>query len=454
MDHSGQKFRKAYVERYGKEPFEGVRPFDGVDRIGKLPSGRARRRRQGLLGPKPEGYRDPTTDKTSEENQLYRDRVDSNPVVSENEHGTEGAPAAPDEQLNKGDQMTSPTNPLFKPAERTKVHLRMALTGPSGSGKTYTSLLYARAVAGMDGKIAIVDSEHSRASYYADNDEFRGNDGTAFCTVAIEPPYTIDKWLRAIKAAEDGGFSVLILDSITQAWRGKGGLLEQKEELDRRPGANHYANWAPITKQHQAFIGAMLNSNLHLIVTMRSKQDYALEEKDGKKVPVKLGMAPEQREGMEYEFAIVLDMGMDHSAKVSKDITRIYNDKTEGVFKPVAADAMLLAEWLTGGAEVVPVNAIPDEVPVTAAPAVLLTPNNGPAKSGRVGAPQPVTGGGDRQTPEQRQRLGVLCTQLKVSVLGEIEKRKDKGWKLPLTQAQTEELIADLEAAASHGGAA
>ena len=252
-------------------------------------------------------------------------------------------------QLKKGEAMDKPEI-TFKLAQRAKVFLSMAISGPSGSGKTYTSLMYARAIAGMDGKIALVDTENERASYYADVDGFRGNNGETFYNVILQPPYTVAKYIAAIKAAEQANFNVLVLDSITHEWQGSGGTLEVKNELDRRPGTNQWTNWALPTKQHNEFVAAIVNAKLHVICTMRSKEKYELVKNEkGQSVPVKLGMGPEQRPGTGYEFAVWLDMAMDHSAKVEKDITRVYAEKPDGIFRPTTEEASNLSAWLQQG---------------------------------------------------------------------------------------------------------
>jgi len=57
----------------------------------------------------------------------------------------------------------------------------------------------------------------------------------------------------------------------------------------------------------------MLQSSCHIIATMRSKTEYVIENKDGRNQIKKIGMAPVQRQGMEYEFTIVGDLDVDHN---------------------------------------------------------------------------------------------------------------------------------------------
>jgi hypothetical protein len=224
---------------------------------------------------------------------------------------------------------------LFKKAERTQAKLKIALTGPSGSGKTYSALALA---SGIGKKIAVIDTENASASLYADRFEFD--------TVTLTPPYTIQKYVEAMKAAEDSGYDVLIIDSLSHAWAGDGGLLAKKESLDAR-GGNSFTNWGGISKEHEQFKGKLLNCGLHLICTMRSKQDYVLEENEkGKKTPRKVGLAPIQRDGMEYEFTTVFDVAMDHHAQASKDRTGLFDGLT---FKIGYETGSNLIQWLTSG---------------------------------------------------------------------------------------------------------
>ena len=229
---------------------------------------------------------------------------------------------------------------LFKKAERRQAKLKIAITGPSGSGKTYSALSIAT---GLGKKIALVDTENYSASLYSDRFEFD--------VLALEPPYTVAKYNVAIQEAQKAGYEVLIIDSISHAWAGDGGLLSKKEALDSR-GGNSYTNWAGITKEHEQFKANLLNSDLHLICTMRSKQDYVLDVNEkGKSAPRKVGLAPIQRDGMEYEFTTVFDVGMSHEAAVSKDRTGLFDGQIE---KLSAKTGERLLEWLSSAKPVEP----------------------------------------------------------------------------------------------------
>lgn len=226
---------------------------------------------------------------------------------------------------------------LFKKAERKQSFLKLAITGPSGSGKSLSALLIARGLVGPTGRIAGIDTENGSLSLYSDRVEFD--------VLEIEPPFTVYKYAEAIEAAVKAKFDVLVIDSLTHAWAGEGGLLDKKESLDSAGRGNGYTNWARITKEHEALKSRILQSNIHVVATMRSKQDYVLVDEKGKQVPKKVGMAPIQREGMEYEFTTVFDMAMNHSAEVSKDRSGLFDGK---VFTPTPETGEALARWLEG----------------------------------------------------------------------------------------------------------
>lgn len=253
--------------------------------------------------------------------------------------------------------MNNVSIPQIRKAEKRKVKLKLGISGPSGSGKTMGALALAKNL-WPDAKVCVVDTENESASLYAD--EFN------FDTIPLSAPYSSDRYQACINAAVSAGYEVLILDSITQQWDGDGGILRRKEELDQRPGANSYTNWSKFTPEHTQFIEAIKQAPIHIIATMRSKQDYILEQNDkGKAKPVKMGMAPIQREGFDYEFSIVFDVQMDHKAVTTKNRTGLFGNKPIDLAKPDTAKA--IREWLEAGKDALPEPA-QIAAPVTAAP--------------------------------------------------------------------------------------
>ena len=229
----------------------------------------------------------------------------------------------------------------FKKAERFLTNPTIAITGPTGSGKTFSALRLATGIGKEMGKpIALIDTENGSASLYSDHFEFD--------TLNITPPFTTEKYIQAINDAEKAGYCALVIDSITHAWAGEGGLLEQKAQLDARPGSNHWTNWNPIKAKDLKFKSAYLHSSVpFLIATMRSKMEYAQSEDGGKKKVQKVGMAPVQSDGIEYEFSLVLDVAMNHECEVSKDRTHLF-DKTP-IFTITEDTGKLLVQWRAGG---------------------------------------------------------------------------------------------------------
>lgn len=223
---------------------------------------------------------------------------------------------------------------MFRKAERKQSYLKIALTGPSGSGKTYSALLMS---SGMGKKIAMLDTENGSGELYSD-----------ICNYDIEtitPPFTHTKYIEVIKEAQNAGYDVLIIDSLTHVWSGSGGLLEQQEQIARtKYKGNTWAAWKDITPMHDALVQAILQSKIHIIATMRSKQDYIQTE--DKKIK-KVGMAPQQREGMDYEFTIVFDIDREkHEATASKDRTKLFDN----VIEVITADTgRRIMEWSRNG---------------------------------------------------------------------------------------------------------
>lgn len=240
----------------------------------------------------------------------------------------------------------------FQKAQRRKARLRLGISGPSGSGKTLGALLIAK---GLGGRIAVIDTERDSASLYSE--PMRLPDGTLFeppefNALSLEPPYTPERFIEAIRAAE-AGHDILIIDSTTAEWSGAGGCLELVDRVAKASfSGNSYMAWSAITPRHRAFLDAMLRSPMHIIATMRSKTETAQVEDGGKKKVIKLGMKTEQRDGVEYEFTTVLDLIHDgHYATASKDRTGLFVGDPKRLSEETG---VALREWLEHGEEVAP----------------------------------------------------------------------------------------------------
>ena len=242
-------------------------------------------------------------------------------------------------------------------AEKKRVKLKMAVQGPSGSGKTLGALALAKNL-WPEAKICAIDTENESASLYADK--------FTFDTIPLGPPFTTARYVECIDASVKAGYDVLIIDTITAQWDGSGGILQRKNEMDMR-GGNSFTNWSSFTPEHEAFKQIMLQAPIHVIATMRSKQDYILQANDkGKQMPKKVGMAPIQRDQIDYEFTIVFDVQMDHKAVSSKDRTGLFNDKVVDLADPMTADA--IRGWLESGVEVAQKPASASATPAPAQP--------------------------------------------------------------------------------------
>jgi len=226
----------------------------------------------------------------------------------------------------------------FAKAERTQLYLRCALFGPSGSGKTMTGLRMAKGIAEKMGvPFAVIDTESRSATKYADRFDFE---------VDNLDKKTVEHYIASMNEAEKAGYKVLFIDSLSHAWR------ELTEEVDRitqsSASKNSVLSWAKVTPKQKRFITAILNFPGHIIVTMRSKTEWVIGEgKDGKTAPQKLGLAPEQGKGIEYEFDLLIEMDQKHNAVITKDRTGKFQDET--IEKPGEEFGAALYEWLASG---------------------------------------------------------------------------------------------------------
>lgn len=195
--------------------------------------------------------------------------------------------------------------------------MRVGLNAPSGAGKTYSALLLARGIASDWSKVALIDTENGSGELYSHLGPYN--------VLTLEAPFSPERYVEAIKAVEAAGMEVLVIDSVTHEWDGKGGMLESNDLLAHtRFKGNTWAAWSVSTPRHQKFIEAITTSPLHIITTARSKTDTI--QVDGK--VKKLGMKEIQREGFEYELTLNFSIEREgHYATASKDRTGLFIDK-------------------------------------------------------------------------------------------------------------------------------
>lgn len=226
----------------------------------------------------------------------------------------------------------------FTKATKSTAKLRLALFGPSGSGKTYSALRMAK---GLGGTIGFIDTERGSASKYADRFDFD------VLELTQETHRNVDTYCAAIATAQSAGYQVLIIDSLTHAWFE---LLDEVDKLARAKYAgNTWSAWSEGTPRQRRLVDALLGFPGHIIATMRTKTEWTLEkdEKTGKNRPVRIGLAPEQGKGVEYEFDLLMELSPEHIGLVLKDRTGKFQDRT--IDKPDEAFGASLAAWLTEG---------------------------------------------------------------------------------------------------------
>jgi hypothetical protein len=222
----------------------------------------------------------------------------------------------------------------FQKATKERIKLRMAVFGPSGAGKTYTSL---RIAAGMGGKIAVIDTERGSASRYADRFDYD----------VLELPETdIETYIAGMAAAHS--YDVLIIDSLSHAWQA---LLEEIDRLAKtKYRGNTWSAWSEGTPKQRSFVDALLCYPGHVIATMRSKTEWSIEKdsRSDKTKPVRVGLAPEQGKGIEYEFDVLMEMNVEHFGTVIKDRTGKFQDRI--IEKPGESFGKEIVAWLSEGA--------------------------------------------------------------------------------------------------------
>ena len=236
--------------------------------------------------------------------------------------------------LSKEDILTMHNNYVFTPAADDINLLRMALVGPTGSGKTWNALSIAQH---LGQNVALIDTENKSASKYKQYFDFQKLD------LVTHAPRN---YVEAIAAASQQGFDVLIIDSLSHAWAGRGGALEMVDAASARYRNNSWAAWRDVTPEHNAMVDALIYTDMHLIVTMRAKTEWIIEKDDkGKSTPIKIGLEPIQRKGLEYEFDVIVDMDEAHRFIVTK--TRCPELDNLVIVKPTGKGiAKTLHTWL------------------------------------------------------------------------------------------------------------
>jgi len=224
----------------------------------------------------------------------------------------------------------------LRQAQRKQTRMKLGIQGPSGSGKTYSALLLAHGLKQDWSKIAVVDTENHSSELYAHLGGYN--------VLPLKEPFSPERYIEAIETCEQEGMEVIILDSISHEWDGKGGILEVHSKMT----GNSFTNWHKVTPRHNAFVQKILQSPAHIIATIRSKQDFVLSEKNGKQVPEKVGLKGVQRDGVDYELTIVFELDIKHNCAASKDRTNLFADKPQFII--TEDTGRKIQEWCNKGA--------------------------------------------------------------------------------------------------------
>jgi hypothetical protein len=223
----------------------------------------------------------------------------------------------------------------LRKSSKKQAKIKLALQGCAGSGKTYSALLLAYGLCGDWSKIAVIDSENGSADLYSNLGQYN--------VLPLQDLYTPEVYMEGIKVCEDAGMEVIIIDSISQCWDT---LLEYHANLQ----GNSFTNWQKITPRMNAFMQKILQSNSHVICTMRCKQEYVMNEKNGKMVPEKVGLKAVMRDGIDYEFTIVFDINMKHQCITSKDRTSMFINRPDFVITEETGKEIL--DWCNDGVNI------------------------------------------------------------------------------------------------------
>ncbi|WP_160050740.1 AAA family ATPase [Nocardiopsis sp. FR4] len=235
----------------------------------------------------------------------------------------------------------------FVPATKEQTKVRAAFTGPPGSGKTYTAL---KVAAHLGEPIGVIDTENGSAAEYSTEFDFQH---------LVMRHYAPQDLLHAIAAANQAQIGVLIIDTWSKFWNGVGGVLEQVDHLSK--GGNKFATgWRDIRPVEAAMIEAITSFPGHVIVTMRSKVAYEVQtNSSGKAVPVKIGLKPEQRDGVEYEFSLIGDLDRDHTMTITK--ARAHALDSQVIPRPGEELAQELLAWVNDGVPSPTANSLRDQ---------------------------------------------------------------------------------------------
>lgn len=230
----------------------------------------------------------------------------------------------------------------FVKAVREKVYAKVLLTGASGSGKSQSALEMATGLANSCGsRIAYIGTEGDRDKLYAGQKSKHGDYVFDYDLLQIFDPFSTEKYIDAINEAIDAGYKVILIDGLSAEWKWI------NDTHDKMPG-NSFTNWGKLKPKHRQLIDKILAAPSHILCCARGKDEWLLEEKNGKQVPKKVGLGSQTDKDISYEMMLSLQLDQDtHIAHADKDNTGLWDENRYTVIE--AKDGVALYEWCEKG---------------------------------------------------------------------------------------------------------
>lgn len=248
----------------------------------------------------------------------------------------------------------------FIKAIRAKVFAKVLLTGASGSGKSQSALEFAMGMFKRCGGtgIAYIGTEGDRDKLYAQTGSKHGDYTFEYDLLQLEDPFTTDSYIAAIDAAIEAGYKVCIIDGLSAEWKWL------NDTHDKMPG-NSFTNWGKLKPKHRQLIDKILTAPMHIFCCARGKDEWLLEDRNGKQVPKKVGLGSQTDKDISYEMMLSLQIDQDtHIAHADKDNTGLWPETRYSVI--TAKDGEALYEWCEKGEQPAPKVAIQKNVePIT-----------------------------------------------------------------------------------------
>jgi hypothetical protein len=234
----------------------------------------------------------------------------------------------------------------FKKAIRKSAPIIISISGPSGSGKTYSALLMAAGLAGPNGRVGFVDTENGRGCFYADSPGIMTALPNGFEIIELDAPFSPERYIAAIDAAEKADINVLVIDSGSHEWEGTGGCSEMAERDKGR--------WNKAKQANRKYVYRLLYSTMHIIVCLRARERSKIipkhESITGKEEVISLGILPIAEKNFVFEMlmSLQLDEKTHHAipVKVPEPLVGLF----PGNQLITKADGERIREWNESGA--------------------------------------------------------------------------------------------------------